>query len=147
MMPLSLEYSFRTSRHSRLVQHWEFARLPDPRAAYPLSTSQRFASLTLMLPQIGSTKQGGKKLETIHMAREQSGDNSQTNAYHAKPFVLCGFPLRCLPVREFVHHRQNSQLFVELAANPRFGQPLDQGLPELGSENSPTPDHPRKKPP
>ncbi|MGD0227597.1 MAG: hypothetical protein ABSF71_35225 [Terriglobia bacterium] len=146
-MPLSPEYYFCTSRLSRLVQHWEFARLPDPRAAYPLSPSQSFVLLTLMLPQIGSTKQGGKKLETIPMAREQSGGNSQTIAYHAEPFVLCGFPLRCLPVREFVHHRQNSQFPVELVANPRFGPPFDQDPPGLGSRNSPTPDDPKKKPP
>jgi len=147
MIPLSPEYYFCTSRLSRLVQHWEFARLPDPRAAYPLSPSQSFASLTLMLPQIGSSKQGGKKRETVHMAREQSGDNSQTIAYHAEPFVLCGFPLRSRPVREFVHHRQNSQFLVELVANPRFGPPFDQDLPDLGSKNSPTPDDPKKKPP
>ena len=100
-----------------------------------------------MLPQIGSTKQGGKKLESIHMAREESGGNSQTIAYHAEPFVLCGFLLRCLPLREFVHHRQNSQFFVELVANPRFGRPFDQDLPDLGSKNSPTPGDPKKKPP
>jgi hypothetical protein len=62
-----------------------------------------------MLPQIGSIKQRGKKLETIDMAREQNGDHSQTIACHAEPFVLCGLPLRRLPHREFVHHRQNSQ--------------------------------------
>ena len=100
MMPLSPEYYFCTSRLSRLVQHWEFARLPDPRAAYPPSLSQSFASLTLMLPQTGSVKQGGKKLETIHMAREQRGDNSQTIAYHAEHFVLFSAPFCCLPVRE-----------------------------------------------
>ena len=58
MMPLSPEYYFCTSRLSRLVQHWQSARLPDPRAAYTLSPSQSFASLTLMLPQIGSSNQG-----------------------------------------------------------------------------------------
>ena len=55
------------------------------------------------------------------MAREQSGDNRQTIASHAEPFVLCGFPLRSLPVRELIHHRQNSQFFVEVVAHPRFG--------------------------
>jgi len=146
-MPLSPKSCFCPSHLSRLVQHWEFARLPNPRAAYPLSPSQSFASLTLMLPQIGSTKQGGKKLETIHMGREQSGDNSQTIAEHAEPFVICGFPLRCLPIREFVYHRQSSQFFVEFGADPRFGPPFDRDLPDLGSKNSPTLDDPRKKPP
>jgi hypothetical protein len=147
MMPLSPEYYFCTSRRSRLVQHWEFAQLPDPRAAYPLSPSQSFASLTLMLPQIGSTMQGVKNLETIPMACEQSRDNNQTIAYHAEPLVLCGSPLRCLPVREFVHHRQSSQFFVELVANPRFGPAFDRDLPDLGSKNSPTPNDPKKEPP
>jgi len=97
-----------------------------------------------MLPHIGCTKQqGGKKLETIHMAREKRGDNGQTIAYHAEPFVLCGCPLRwrITPARSFVlcglplrrppagelaHRRQNGKIFVEIVAHPRFGSPFGQ---------------------
>ena len=104
MMPLLPEAYFRTSRLSRPVLSWVFARHPDPRAAYPLAPSQSFASLTLMLPPIGRTKQGDERLERSQMRRELSGDSSHTIVYHAEPFLLCGFPLRGLPVRKFIHH-------------------------------------------
>ncbi len=81
------------------------------------------------------------------MAPEQRGDNRQTRAYQAEPFVLCGFPLRCLPLREFVHRSRNSQFFVEHVANPRFGPPVHQDPPDLGTENNTIPDDPKDKPP
>jgi hypothetical protein len=44
-------------------------------------------------------------------------------AYHTRPFVLCGIPLRRPPAEELVHRRQNGKFFLEIIAHPRFGLP------------------------
>jgi hypothetical protein len=47
-------------------------------------------------------------------------------AYHTRPFVLCGIPLRRPPSGELVHRRQNGKFFLEIIAHPRFGLPFGQ---------------------
>jgi hypothetical protein len=41
----------------------------------------------------------------------------------ARPFVLCGIPLRRPPAGELTHHRQNGKFLLEIIAHPRFGSP------------------------
>ena len=57
------------------------------------------------------------------MVREQRENGKQVIAYHARPFVLCGLPLRRPPAGQLVHRRQNGKFFLEVVAHPRFGLP------------------------
>jgi len=105
---------------------WGHARLPPVQTAHAPLFSQSFVSVESILPQIGITKQTVKKLEAIHMVREQRENGKQEIAYHARPFVLCGLPLRRPPAGELIHRRQNGKFFLEVVAHPRYGLPFGQ---------------------
>jgi hypothetical protein len=87
------------------------------------SPCHNFLPLNSILPQIGVTKQTLKKLEAIQMVREQRESQKQTIAYHARPFVLCGLPLRQPPTDQLIYTRRNGRFLLEITAHPRFGLP------------------------
>jgi len=77
-------------------------------------------------PSIGLTKRRLKHLEAIQLIREQRDQNHQELAYHARPFVLCGIPLRRPPHGQTTHSRRNGRFSLEITAHPRFGLPYGQ---------------------
>jgi len=108
------------------AQPSERARLPPGHPGQHSLPSHGFAPVNSILPRIGITKQTVKKLEAIQMVREQRENRKQELAYHARPFVLCGLPLRRPPAGELVHRRQNGKFFLEVVAHPRYGLPFGQ---------------------
>jgi hypothetical protein len=47
----------------------------------------------------------------------------QDLAYNARPFVLCGIPLRRPPRNQLLHMRRNGRFFLQIAGHPQFGLP------------------------
>ena len=47
-----------------------------------------------ILDSISITKLRLKQLDAIQLVRDQRANGKQELAYHARPFVLCGLPLR-----------------------------------------------------
>jgi len=82
-----------------------------------------FVPVESILDKISITKLRLKQLDAIQLVREQRGNGKQELAYRARPFVLCGLPLRRPPAGELVHRRQNGKFFLEVVAHPRFGLP------------------------
>jgi hypothetical protein len=74
----------------------------------------------------GIAKHKLKQLHSITLVREQRVKGRQEIGYHARPFVLCGIPLRRPPVTQLVHRRQNGKFFLEIVAHPNFGLPFGQ---------------------
>ena len=60
------------------------------------------------------------------MVREQREQHKQDLAYHARPFVLCGLPLRQPPADQLIYTRRKGRFSLEVAAHPRFGLPYGQ---------------------
>ena len=50
------------------------------------------------------------------MAREQQVSRKQTIAYHARPFVLCGLPLRKPAADQVIYSRRNGNFLLEITA-------------------------------
>jgi hypothetical protein len=121
----SLQLRFLAS-HVPSGQPSERARLPPGHAGQQSLPSHRFAPINSILPRIGITKQIVKRLEAIQMVREQRENGKQELAYHARPFVLCGIPLRRPPTGQLLHRRQNGKFFLEIVAHPSFGLPFGQ---------------------
>lgn len=48
------------------------------------------------------TKQARRRIESVEGARMAVGDSHHQLAFHARPFVLCGLPVRALPLAKFV---------------------------------------------
>lgn len=84
------------------------------------------APLQSILPDLGITKRTLKKLEAISLIREQRESGRQELAYNARPFVLCGIPLRRPPNEQLTYTRRNGKFFLQIAGHPQFGLPFGQ---------------------
>ncbi len=82
--------------------------------------------LKSLLPQIGITSRRFKKLEAIHLVREQRETGQQQLAFNARPFVLCGIPLRRPHSNQLVFTRRNGRFLLEITAHPCVGLPYGQ---------------------
>lgn len=89
----------------------------DARAPLPLQTALR---------SIGITKRRSKQLDSICLIREQRTTGCQELAFNARPFVLCGLPLRRPPSTQLIHRRRNGKFFLHVVAHPDFGLPYGQ---------------------
>lgn len=77
-------------------------------------------------PKITITKRNLKRVEAICLIREQRDAGNQELAYNARPFVLCGIPLRRPPRDQLAYIRRNGNFFLEITGHPRFGLPYGQ---------------------
>jgi hypothetical protein len=84
------------------------------------------ASVQSVLPSLGLTKQKVRKLDAICLAREESKNGIQQIAYHARPFILCGIPLRRPPAHQLTHTRCNGKFTLDIVGHPRYGLPFGQ---------------------
>jgi len=100
-------------------------RFPKPRHPYECQ-ADGFATIGSLLPHIGITKRTLKKLEAIQLVREKRESRSQEISYNARPFVLCGLPLRQPPNNQLIYTRRNGHFLLEITAHPRFGLPYGQ---------------------
>ena len=101
--------------------------MPQARATAPsASASLSFSSLQSVLPSLGLTKRKVKKLDSICLVREERRNGKQEVAYHARPFILCGIPLRRPPADQITHTRRNGNFTLDIVAHPRFGLPFGQ---------------------
>jgi len=64
-----------------------------------------------------------KQLEAIHLVREQRANGKQQLAYNARPFILCGIPLRRPAQNQICHYRHTGKFFLQITAHPQFGLP------------------------
>ncbi|MGO9270601.1 MAG: replication protein RepA [Terriglobia bacterium] len=85
-----------------------------------------FNSIQSILPSIRLTKRRWKHLDAIQLVREQRQNHQQELAYQARPFVLCGIPLRRPPLHQFTHRRHSRKFFLEIIGHPQFGLPYGQ---------------------
>ena len=58
--------------------------------------------------------------------REQREHGKQDLAFNARPFVLCGLPLRRPPSDQLTYLRRNGKFFLQLVAHPQYGMPYGQ---------------------
>src|SRR6516225_7037245 len=100
-------------------------RFPKPRHPYECQ-ADGFATIGSLLPHIGITKRTLKKLEAIQLVRDKRESRSQEISYNARPFVLCGLPLRQPPNNQLIYTRRNGNFLLEITAHPRFGLPYGQ---------------------
>jgi hypothetical protein len=58
--------------------------------------------------------------------REQRDEGRQELAFNARPFVLCGLPLRRLPADKLLYTRRNGKFFLQVLGHTQFGLPYGQ---------------------
>lgn len=65
-------------------------------------------------------------MESVLLVREQRRQRKQDLAFNARPFVLCGLPLRRPPADHLTHTRRNGKFFLQIIGHPQFGLPYGQ---------------------
>jgi len=64
-----------------------------------------------------------KQVEAILLVREQREKGTQELAFHARPFILCGLPLRRPSPDQLSYTRRNGKFFLQIVAHPQYGLP------------------------
>jgi alpha-beta hydrolase superfamily lysophospholipase len=98
--------------------------LPNPTSG---SSQERSAggpeSASSLLKSFGITRRRLKTLDAIAQVRELSRNHRNAKAYSARPFVLCGIPVRRPAKHSLEYSRQNGLFRLRVIGHP------DQGLP------------------
>ena len=98
----------------------------DPFHPRPHISGPSFAPIREILPRLRITKHKLRQLQLIQSIRENRDRHTQEVAFNARPFVLCGLPLRPLPADQLVYKRRNGKFFLQIVAHPDFGLPFGQ---------------------
>ena len=88
--------------------------------------SPSFAPVPSILPKIGIPARRAKQINSVLLIREQREQRKQEVAFNARPFVLCGIPLRRPPRTQLIHSRRNGRFFLDITGHPEFGLPFGQ---------------------
>ncbi len=72
------------------------------------------------------SKQKLKKAEGICLVREKRENRAQTLGFTARPFVLCGLPIRRPPPDQLLFERRNGHFTLQITGHPQFGLPFGQ---------------------
>jgi hypothetical protein len=75
---------------------------------------------------IGITKRRFKRVESICLIREQRATGRQELAFNARPFVLCGLPLRRPKPCKLAYTRRNGRFSLTIVGHPDYGLPYGQ---------------------
>lgn len=67
-----------------------------------------------------------RKVEAIELVRRKRDDGVQGVAFGARPFILCGLPIRRLPNGILRYCRRNGRFFLEITGHPDYGVPFGQ---------------------
>lgn len=83
-----------------------------------------FNPIGSILPTIGITNRKVKKLDAIVQARDP--DSRRQCAFSARPFVLCGIPIRRPLKHTLEYSRQNGKFRLRVIGHPDYGLPFGQ---------------------
>lgn len=72
------------------------------------------------------SKQKLRQAEGIFLVRQKRETQSQTLAYAARPFILCGLPVRRPPKEQLLFERRNGHFKLQITGHPDFGLPFGQ---------------------
>ncbi len=105
--------------------HWLFSLKDSPDSTGNFGTANA-VPLQSVARSIGITKRRFKQVESICLIREQRAAGRQELAFNARPFVLCGLPLRRPPSTQLSHTRRNGKFFLQVIGHPQYGLPYGQ---------------------
>lgn len=67
-----------------------------------------------------------KQAEGIALVRSNREAGRQSLAFAARPFILCGLPIRRPPPDQFLFERRNGAYRLQITGHPQFGLPFGQ---------------------
>jgi len=82
--------------------------------------------LVLPAAEADASSAAFRKVEAIELVRQKRSDGTQDVVFGARPFVLCGLPIRSLPDGTLRYCRRNGRFFLEIIGHPDYGVPFGQ---------------------
>jgi hypothetical protein len=73
-----------------------------------------------------ASPQQKRRIESIELVRQRREYGKQELAFNARPFVLCGLPIRRLPDGIYRYIRRNGRFRLEVTGDPEHGIPFGQ---------------------
>jgi hypothetical protein len=67
-----------------------------------------------------------RRVDAVVPIREKRDSGTQELSFGARPFILCGLPIRRLPAGTLAYTRRNGRFFLEIVGHPEFGVPFGQ---------------------
>ena len=67
-----------------------------------------------------------RKAEHVEIIRRRRDELNQDVSFGARPFILCGLPIRSLPQGTLKYVRRNGRFFLEIVGHPDYGVPFGQ---------------------
>ncbi|MCU1329125.1 MAG: plasmid encoded RepA protein [Bryobacterales bacterium] len=67
-----------------------------------------------------------RKAEQVEIIRRRRHELNQDVSFGARPFILCGLPIRSLPLGTLKYVRRNGHFFLEIVGHPDYGVPFGQ---------------------
>jgi len=77
-------------------------------------------------PELRFTKSQIKRASASELVRRQRHDGRRELLYAARPFLLCGLPLKRPSKGQLIHERRNGRFFLRVFGNPDYGLPFGQ---------------------
>jgi hypothetical protein len=72
------------------------------------------------------SKQTLRRLDGIELVRLKREQGDQNLCFSSRPFVLCGLPIRRLPVDQLLYERRNGHFVLQITGHPDSGVPFGQ---------------------
>jgi hypothetical protein len=67
-----------------------------------------------------------RRLDGIELVRLKREQGDQNLCFSSRPFVLCGLPIRRLPVDQLLYERRNGHFVLQITGHPDSGVPFGQ---------------------
>lgn len=67
-----------------------------------------------------------RQAEGIALVQQRRENGQQNLAYSARPFILCGLPVRRPPPGQLIYERTNGSFVLQVTGHPDFGLPFGQ---------------------
>ena len=72
------------------------------------------------------SRQKHRRVGSIELVRSEQNENRAALAFHSRPFVLCGLPIRRPPAGTLQYTRRNGRFKLDIVAHPELGLPFGQ---------------------
>jgi hypothetical protein len=95
-------------------------------APQPRNSTASLESASAILKSAGFNRRRIKKLGAIAEIHERRCDHKSEHAYSARPFVLCGIPVRRPAKSSLEYSRQNGRFRLRVIGHPDYGLPFGQ---------------------
>jgi hypothetical protein len=67
-----------------------------------------------------------RRVEKVESIRRARAEGLQDLSFGARPFILCGLPIRQLPPGTLTYTRRNGRFYLEVVGHPQHGVPFGQ---------------------